>query len=118
MWRHIEWGYAKLRKEDRTRIETEAEPFGKHVSFLGFDGNEETEHLSIAHFLVRKLDRFTELKGRDLNSHMPCIDAYRRMLDVFAPMKRMVIGGHLGAEQIIELLKAQMYPAEPPRRWN
>ena len=87
MWRHIEWGYAKLRKEDRTRIKTEAEPFGKHVSFAGFDGNEETEHLSIANFLVKKLDRFTELKGRDLNSHMPCIDAYRRMLEVFAPIR-------------------------------
>lgn len=116
MWRHIEWGYSKLGEEDRARIETEAEPFGKYVSFRGFDGNHETEHLGIAHFLVEKLDRFAELKGRDLNSHMPCIDAYRRMLDAFAPMKRMVIGGQLGPDEIIDLVRAQMYPAEQPRR--
>ena len=116
MWRHIEWGYSELGEEDRNRITSEAEPLGNHVSFPGFDGNEETEHLGIAVFLVEKLERFTELKGRGLNSHMPCLDAYRRMLDVFAPMKRMVIGGHLGADQIIDLVKAQMYPTEQPRR--
>ena len=115
MWRHIEWGYSKLDEEGRARIETEAEPFGEHVSFRGFDGNHETEHLSIAQFLVEKLDRFAELKGRDLNSHMPCIDAYRRMLDAFAPMKRMVIGGLLGPDEIIDLLRAQMHPAKQPR---
>ena len=110
MWRHIEWGYAKLGDEERARIEAEAEPFGKNVSFPGFDGNEETEHFSIARFLVEKLDRFAELEGRDLNSHMPCMDAYRRMLDAFASMKGTVIGGHLGADQITDLVKAQRHP--------
>ena len=111
MWGQIEWGYSKLGEEDRSRIEAEGGPFGRHVSFPGFDGNNEAEHLGIAHFLVKKLERFTEFKDRDLNSHMPCIDAYRRMLDVFGPMKRMVIGGHLGSEQIIDLVKAQRHPS-------
>jgi Uncharacterized conserved protein len=111
MWSFIESGYAKLSKKDKARVEAEAEPFGKHVVFRGFDGNNESEHLSIARFLINDLDRFTSFKGRDLNSHMPMIDAYRRMLVIFEPVRRTLIGGELSASQIIELLKAQIHPS-------
>ena len=107
MWRQIEWGLANLCDEDKRRIESEAEPIAKHMAFRGFDGNNEAAHLSIAHFLVEKLGRFEEFKGRDLNSHMPSINAYRRMLGTFAPMQRTLVGGRLGASQIIEILKAE-----------
>jgi uncharacterized protein len=45
MWRSIEQSYNALSDEDKRLVETEAEPFGKRVSFLGFDGNNESEHM-------------------------------------------------------------------------
>lgn len=110
MWFFIESGYSKLSKKDKDRVEKEAGPFGKHVVFPGFDGNNESEHLSIAGFLIKDLKRFSTFKGRDLNSHMPLIPAYRRMLMVFESMRRNLMGNELGASQIIELLKAIVHP--------
>jgi len=40
------------------RIRIEAELFGEHVVFTGFDGNNEGEYMSIARFLINELDRF------------------------------------------------------------
>lgn len=111
MWFFIESGYGKLSKKDKDRVATEADPFGKDVRFRGFDGNNESEHYGVARFLIDKLERFTTFKRRDLNSHAPSIESYRRMLTVFGPMRsRLGIGGELNASQIIELLKARAHP--------
>ena len=76
MWSFIERGYRKLSKKDKGRIKAEADSFGKHVVFSGFDGNTESGHLGIAYFLIDELERFSEFKGRDLNSHCPLIRVY------------------------------------------
>lgn len=110
MWNFIESGYGKLSKKDKERVETEAEPFGKSITFRGFDGNNESEHMGIARFLIDDLERFSTLKGRDLNSHMPSTETYRRMLGVFEPMRRNLMGGELSASQIIDVLKAMRHP--------
>ncbi len=110
MWSFIEFGYAKLTKEEKARVEKEAPPFGKHVVFRGFDGNYEGEHMSVARFLIEKMGRFSNFKGRDLNSHAPSLAAYRRMLPMFEPMRTGLGGGsELGANQIIKLLQAQAH---------
>ena len=62
MWTFIESGYAKLSDDDKTRVESDAKPFGHLVRFSGFDGNNETEHRSIALFLIRDLKRFQVFK--------------------------------------------------------
>lgn len=107
MWSFIESGYDKLSAKDRSRIETEAEPFGKHVSFRGFDGNSEAEYNGVAHFLVNDLERFVIFKGRQFNSHMPSLDIYRRMFRVFEPMRSNLMGRELGANEIIAILNAK-----------
>ena len=71
MWSLIESVYAKLSPKDKAKIEKEAAPFGKDVYFWGFDGNNESEHLGVARFMINDLERFSEFKERDLNSHMP-----------------------------------------------
>lgn len=109
MWSFVERAYEKLSKKDRDRIEKEAEPFGKHVKFKGFDGNNETSHMGIARFLIEKMDRFSEFKGRDLNSHFPSLATYSRMLAVFEPMRAGLVGAGLDANQLIQILKAQKY---------
>lgn len=110
MWSFVESAHSKLSKKDKDRVEKEADPFGKHVVFLGFDGNNESEHLSVASFIIDNLKRFSSFKGRDLNSHMPSIEYYRRMLRVFEPMRRSLVGGNLNASQIIDILKARKHP--------
>lgn len=111
MWSSIERGYVKLSTEAKSQVEKEAAPFGKNVLFRGFDGNNETEHLGIARFLIEKLDRFSSFKGRDLNSHAHSIDSYRRMLQVYEPMRRTLTGGELGATAIIQILNERTHPS-------
>lgn len=64
--------------------EAEQAPFADEVTFLGFDGNNETGHLVFTEFLW-KIGRFTDVKheGDDGNSHAPLLDHYRRMLEVW-----------------------------------
>ena len=99
-----------LSDPDKKRVETEAKISGKDPKFMGFDGNNEAEHLGVARFLIDYLGRFSSFGGRDLNSHMPSIDGDRRMLSVFKPMRRSLSGGQLGATSIIELLDELVHP--------
>ena len=111
MWSFLESGFGKLPKKDKDRVASEAEPFGKRVVFAGFDGNNESEYMGVARFLIEKLDRFSSFKGRDLDAHMPTIDAHRRMFAVFEPIRRTLTGRDLNAKEIIEILKAKLHPS-------
>ena len=108
MWSFIERAYEKLTRKEKERVEREASPFGKDVQFPGFDGNDESSHLGITRFLIEKMNRFSQFKGRDLNSHMPTIDTYQRMLAEFLPMREGLSGTNLNANQIIQILKCWM----------
>jgi hypothetical protein len=110
-WSFLESGYQELSKKDKARVAVEADPIGKHVVFDGFDGNEESEHIGVARFLIEQLGRFTRFKGRELNAHMPTIDAYRRMVAVFEPIRRTLTGRNLTADEIIVILKAWLHPS-------
>lgn len=114
MWSFIERSYERLDEKEKARIETEAQPFGRDVQFPGFDGNNESSLLGIANFFIKKMDRFVEFKGRDLNSHFPTVDMYKRMLAVFAPMEKMLVGRGLNSDQIIQLMQARAYRATEP----
>jgi|TARA_R110000782_G_scaffold82779_14_gene162656 uncharacterized protein YfbU (UPF0304 family) len=110
MWRLIERSHAKLSKKDKERVEKEAEPYGRKVEFQGFDGNDESEHMGVADFMINKLNRFSEFKNRELNSHSFKIDGYRCMVRTFKPMMEARPGmSLLNAGQIIELLNAQSH---------
>ena len=110
MWTAIERAYAKLSPDDKERVEKEASPLGSDVSFRGFDGNNETEHFGIAVFLLENLGYFANFKGKHLNSHSPSIDGYRRMLEVFEPLRSGLVDRDLSAENIIRLLNARRHP--------
>ena len=108
MWSFVESAHSKLSKKEKDRVEKEAEPFGKNVQLLGFDGNNESAHMGIAQFLIEKMNRFTRFKGRDLNSHMPTLSTYSRTLSKFAPIRAGLVGTGLDAGQLITILKAKM----------
>jgi uncharacterized protein YfbU (UPF0304 family) len=113
MWQFLEEAHGELSPEDRKRVETEAAPFGARVKFTGFDGNHEGRLMSAATFLVDNMGRFSRFKGRDMNSHgSPPIDAYRRMLAVWEPMRATLDGNRLTADQVIQILKAKKHPTQ------
>ena len=110
MWSFIEGGYERLTDEGKILVGKEASPFGANVKFPGFDGNNESEYMSIARFMIDDLDRFQIFKGRDsMNSHMPTLGGYRRMLDLFIPMRLKLVGRGLSDTEIVALLNARRY---------
>ncbi len=74
--------------------------------FPGFDGNNESAHRSVAKMMIEHMDRFGRFKGRTLNSHMPTIDRYRSMVQVFKTVVDQ--RGHQGltADDIVNILSA------------
>jgi hypothetical protein len=107
MWSFMEEAYEKFDATEKATVKADADPFGNHVRFAGFDGNNETELLSIAEFLIEDMGRFSRFKGRDLNSHSPSIDSYGRMLAIFERIRPTLIGHGLSAEQVVEILSAK-----------
>ena len=107
MWRVLVGSFERLSEGDQKDVTAEASVrFGGDgkVTFPGFDGNEESAHLSVAIFLVEKMNRFQELDPRNLNSHWPVLNEYRRMLSVFDSIEDHFRG--LDKDSIIRVLNA------------
>ncbi len=109
MWWLIEDGYKKLKPAEKKQLEKDADPFGKQVKFIGFDANNEP-HYGIALYLIDDLKRFSHFKGRDLSAHMPSIDAYMRMYDVFEPMRAGLHSRSLNLAELTAILRARIHP--------
>ncbi|MFA1563079.1 YfbU family protein [Aliivibrio fischeri] len=110
MWGFIEWSYNQLSDENKAYVEKEAYPFGKDPKFPGFDGNNETEYMGIASFLVDDLERFSEFKGRYFNSHCPSIDGYQRMLPVYKSVMKERFNSQLSPDDLVMILKERAHP--------
>lgn len=106
MWDMLELGYERLDPEDQAIVDAAIAPYNS-VRFLGFDGNNEAELMTIADFLVNKMQRFSRFADRDLNSHMPSVDSFRNMLDEYLSMRPTLMGGTLSAKQIIQVMNAR-----------
>ena len=111
MWSFIEFAYDKLNEGERRQLANDAEPFGKNPRFRGFDGNNESEYMSVAMFLVNQLDRFQEFKNRSFDCHHPSLDAHRRMLAVLEPLRVSLANSPLSVEQLTMILKKQVHPS-------
>ncbi|KHJ54538.1 hypothetical protein LA66_13995 [Aureimonas altamirensis] len=104
MWRFIERSWRALPAPEQQRVHQQVPHLGTGPEFIGFDGNNETEYMSIARMFVIGMERFTEFTGRSLNSHSPKVDRYRGMLRDFLPMRDNLHTGDLSADQLITLL--------------
>lgn len=104
MWDFIEGSVEKLPPDETERLK--AANHGHLPVFAGFDGNNESSLMSIARFIVEKMNRFSRFKQRDFNSHAPTAARYRRMTTAFEPIRATLgFGRNLDVDQIIELLK-------------
>lgn len=110
MWDRLEEGFERLNDKDKARLNEAAGVFGKRLRFPGFDGNNETEYMSIAQFLITDLSRFSRFQDRkhDLNSHHPTLDTYGAMYRVFEPMREtLTFGKAMSVEQLTAVLNAR-----------
>ena len=111
MWMFIEEAVESFNDEQKNKLEQLASPFGRSPQFIGFDGNNESEHMSVAMFLVNQLDRFQEFKGRSFNCHHPSLDAHRRMLAVFEPLRTSLADSSLSVDQLARILNERVHPS-------
>ena len=107
MWSFLEGAYKLLGAPDKARIAAEVPYYGKEVVFPGFDGNNEGEHFGTAKFLVDDMGRWSEFKGREMNSHSESLSGHRSMLSVFMPMRKTIKMGAMSADQIIGVLNSR-----------
>ncbi|MDT3668953.1 MAG: YfbU family protein [Aromatoleum sp.] len=95
--------------EDVKRASKDSRLLAHHYAFFrGFDGNNETEYMSFCRFLIEKQGKFQEqkqylLKNDNLNSHMPMIEKYRRMLD---EAKNLPSKWSMSADEALRVLDA------------
>lgn len=109
MWSFLEEGYSALSEREIKELAIKASPFGEHVKFTGFDGNNESKYYSIACFLVNEMGRFQKFSGRELNSHMPTTEMYTRMLNIFLPIRNSLVGRTLSVDEMANILNSMAY---------
>ncbi|WP_332304692.1 MULTISPECIES: YfbU family protein [Rhizobium/Agrobacterium group] len=105
MWSYIEHSVKKLPSAEQDQLAKNAHPYD--LTFSGFDGNHDKHH-SVASFLINNMDRFSEFKGRSLNSHSQMsLPSYRRMLPAYnEEVQKAGFGGRsLTAESIEKIIK-------------
>ncbi|MGA8121313.1 YfbU family protein [Rouxiella badensis] len=113
MYKILQYTYQHFSSDDRVEVESKLTNFHgeKSLVFPGFDGNNETDYLSVG-YMLEKLGRF---EGTDItkNSHMPCVDTYRRMLDVFLPARSKDWNHNKGIskESFIAVFQAKIHPS-------
>lgn len=96
MYRFLQWAFRDLK--DKSGIKE------SELSFPGFDGNNESAHLSYGRFL-NTTKRFEESKVE--NSHMPTLEVYRRMLAAYGKVKDK---HQLTKVDVQAILAAQIHP--------
>ena len=102
MWSFIE---ASIKKLDPVELADVRSKVGGAMQFIGYDGNNETELMATASFIVNDMGRFSEFAGRDMNSHMPTFGRYMSMYEVFEPMRSSLgYDSFLSKANLIELL--------------
>ena len=110
MWSFIEYAYQELSETEKEQLEKDASPFGKNPKFSGFDGNNESEYMNVASFLINDLDRFQEFKGRSMNAHMPTLETHHRMLSVFEEIRSNLMSGPMPLAQLTAVLLEKIHP--------
>ena len=79
MFMRLKWAYEDLPEGEKADVP-------KHgITFSGFDGNNETELMGYARFLVEDGHSFQNIRNDSdgMNSHMPTVSRYRNMLDIW-----------------------------------
>jgi uncharacterized protein YfbU (UPF0304 family) len=109
MWDRIEDGYKHLSQPEKQKLKEDSK-YPREIIFGGFDANSEGEHYATTRFLIDHLERFPDFKGRDLNTHYPVLDSYKRMLPAFERIGGVALGRRLNTLELIKILNARLLP--------
>lgn len=114
MYSILEYTYERLSDEDKLEVSSSVEGFNEeyHLKFPGFDGNNETEFLSIGRTL-KVMGRFSGSEDLVKNSHSPSVEKYQRMLKVFLPARSnsWTHGVGISKEDLIKTLNEKVHPS-------
>lgn len=107
----IEESYTSLPETDKDKVKSMT-VYDASKAFYGFDGNNESEYMALARFMIDKMDMYSWFKGRSFNSHCHSIGAYKRMLSVFQKLgSRNLFSSPLSADEIAEVMNARIHPS-------
>ena len=73
------------------------------LAFMGFDGNCEGRHASLAEFSVKRVGYCPELKQKKFRGHFPMVGQYRRMVERWRASPNRA---NLTREDVLGILKA------------
>jgi len=104
MWSFIDEALEELSDEQIRELRDDRKL--TQSAFLGFDGNNETEHMGIARFMIDHMGRFERFKNHNmgLNSHVPTLSRYLSMCRKFEPIRANLIGRRLNLEELKAIL--------------
>lgn len=112
MYSFLRDSFEELGEAEQAEVEAAVPHSRSKISFHGYDGNNESEYLSAARYMVDHLDAFQSMKDvAALNSHMPVVDMYARMFAAFEPIRGKLLGRLMSAEEVIEVLRASIHPS-------
>lgn len=106
LWQILELGYNNLTDDERAQLDFSP----SDVKFPGFDGNNESELLSIAHVLTEDLGKWAHFKGKIKNSHMPTTGMYERMLQELEKQRELYTFD-LSLDQLQAIWKSRIHPS-------
>lgn len=100
MFRALKFSYDALAPDEQSTIKP------RDISFFGFDGNNETKQFGYADYFINTLGRYEELSSIDLNSHMPSLPVYGRMLAEYEQTAKH----DLSLDEIRRVADARIHP--------
>lgn len=112
MFAFLRDSFERLGADGQAEVEAAIPHARTRIVFSGYDGNNETEYLSVAHYLTQHLGAFESM--RDVaarNSHFPATEMYARMFEVFELIRPNLVGRLMSAEEIIAVLTAATHPS-------
>jgi uncharacterized protein YfbU (UPF0304 family) len=71
------------------RLPDKSEKANINIVFSGFDGATEADQYAFAHYLFEHDKRFTDIKPAHLNSGVPFLPRYRKMLQAFVKYRNV-----------------------------
>lgn len=102
MWDIIERSIEALKPEERKQLKG-------NLDFPGFD-YKESDHASVAKFMVSIPGRFDSWKRRKLDGGIMSLGAQRRMYEVFEPMRQIIPDRWLNVEELQQIADARVHP--------
>lgn len=113
MFKILQYTYERFTDADKLEIASAVPHINdaSSLEFPGFDGNNESEYLSVG-YMLKEIGRFEGINITK-NSHMPSVSIYRRMLAVFLPARSNNWAHDVGIskESFIAVLNARTHPS-------